>query len=424
MKPTSPRRLLILLAAINFSNFFDRQLLSTLVEPIKQAFDLSDMQMGQLNSAFEIAYPLAAVVLGVLADRWARKRVIAIGVAVWSLATLGFGLAGSYLALALTRVGLGIGSGAYGPVGLALLSDAFPDKQRGRVVALHDVGLMAGAALGYILGGVLGDRFGWRAPFLVAGLPGMVLAVLAWRIREPQRGASELATLGENVEHGNPKPQADFSLNTLRQVFAVRTLWVVYLVNILISFATGGLIFWMPTFLIRVHGFSLVRAGMLAGILQVVAGLIGILAGGWLADKWAQRHPGGRLLTLGMAYLVGTPFVVVALLSTNVVLFGAAAGIAIICYTVYFPTLPSQIQDVTPPSLRATALAFSILLGHVLGHLPSAPFMGWLSDTTGSLRIAMLMVPVVALVGGLAAFWGVRSAGSDRQQMLANLQND
>lgn len=424
MKATAPGRLLVLMAAINFSNFFNRQLLSVVVEPVKLAFDLSDVQVGQLNSVFEIAYPLAAVALAILADRWTRKRVIAIGVTLWSLSTLAFGMAGSYLVLALTRVGLGIGSGAYGPVGPALLSDAFPDKQRARVAAMHDVGLMAGAALGYVLGGVLGQSFGWRAPFIVAGLPGMALAVLALRVREPQRGASELASLGMEAAEQPAEQRPNFSIETVRQVFAVPTLRVVYLVNVLISFATGGLIFWMPTFLVRVHNFSLGRAGTLTGILQVAAGLVGILLGGWLADRWTERHPAGRLLTLGMGYLIGTPFVVLAILTTNVVLFGICAAVAVVCYTVYFPTLSAQIQDVARPSLRATALAFSILLGHVLGHLPSAPFMGWLSDSSGSLRTAMLLVPVMALAGGLLAFAGLRSAGRDRQAMLAHLQKD
>ena len=421
--PTHPNRLLLLLATINFFNFYDRQLLAALAEPIKHHFALSDTQLGGLSSAFELVYPFAALALGLAADRWVRKRVIAVGVIIWSLATMATGAANSYLALALARAGVGLGCGGYGPAAMALLSDAFPSARRSRVVAINDIGLMLGAALGTILGGLLGQLLGWQAPFLIAGLPGLVLGVLAWRVREPRRGASEYDTLGIDPAGAGTEPRPRISLTTVRQLLAVRTLRVVYAADVLIAFATGGLIFWLPSFLVRLHGFSLRQAGLWAGALQVVTGLIGILVGAWVADKWTERHPGGRMLTLGVGFILGTPLAVVAILASNVILFGAAAGLAVICYTVYFPCLTPQIHDVTRPGLRATALAINILLGHVLGNLISAPFIGALSDMTGDLRLAMLVVPAVALLGGLVAFLGVRSAGDDRKRMLDSLRN-
>jgi MFS family permease len=421
---TRPQRLLLLLAAINFTNFFDRQLLAALAEPIKEHFALSDTQLGALNSAFEIVYPFAALALGMVADRWVRKRVIAVGVIVWSLATMATGAAGSYLALALTRAGVGLGCGGYGPAAMALLSDAFPSARRSRAVALHDVGLMLGSALGYLLGGLLGQALGWPSPFLIAGFPGLVLGVLAWRIREPRRGASEYETLGIEA-HGVKRDAAPrINLNVLRQLLALRTLQVVYLADVLIAFASGGLIFWLTSFLVRLHDFSLREAGTLAGVLQVVTGLIGILIGGWVADRWTARHPGGRMLTLSAGFLIGTPLAVIGILTPSATLFAVAAGLAVICYTVYFPCLTPQIHDVTPPELRATALAINILLGHALGNFLSAPFIGLLSDLTGDLRLALLMVPAVALLGGLVALLGVRSAGDDRQRMLDSLQSN
>jgi len=380
------RRLLLLLTAVNFFNFFDRQLLAALAEPIKLHFGLSDAQVGGLNSAFELTYPFAALTLALVADRWSRKRVIAFGVAIWSSATALTGAAGSYLVLALSRTGVGLGCGGYGPAGLAMLSDAFPDSQRSRIVAIHDSGLMVGAALGYILGGLLGQAFGWRLPFLAAGIPGLILALLVWRMREPARGGSEFVELEIAPETVGERP--DFSTRSLRQLLAVRTLRVVYSACVLIGFATGGLVFWLPSF---------------------------------FADRWIRHHPGGRLLTLGTGYLLGTPFAIVAILTSNILVFGVATGLAVMCYTVYFPCLAPQIHAVTRPALRATALAINIMLGHLMGNLLSAPFIGWLSDTTGDLRLAMLSVPVVAAVGGLVAFSGVRHCGADRQEMLHDL---
>jgi predicted MFS family arabinose efflux permease len=419
--PTHPQRLLLLLSIINFFNFFDRQLLAALAEPIKGHFALTDARLGSLNSAFELVYSLAALGFALAADKWVRNRIIAAGVAIWSLATTATGAANSFLAVALARGMLGLGCGGYGPAGMALLSDAFPSDHRSRAVAVHDSGLMVGAALGAVLGGMLGEAFGWRVPFLAAGIPGLVLALLAWRIREPARGASEYATLGVEDSALSPGGGPDLSWRAVRRLLGVRTLWAVYGADVLIAFASSGLIFWLPSFLVRMHNFSLGRAGQVAGALQVVTGLIGILLGGWLADRWVQRHPGGRMLTLGAGFLLGTPFAVVAVLTTNLVLFGVTAGLAVICYTVYFPCLAPQIHDVTPPALRATALAINILLGHILGNLPSVPLVGWLSDVTGDLRLALLAVPLIASLGGLVALLGARSAGADRQQMLSSL---
>ena len=419
--PRHATRLLVLLSSLNFFNFFDRQLLAALVEPLKIAFQLNDTQIGTLNSAFELTYPVAALLLALLADRWMRSRVIALGVALWSIATLATGAAGSFTALLLSRAALGIGCAAYGPSGLALLSDTFADELRSRMIAIHESGLMLGAAAGFIVGGALGQLFGWRVPFIVAGLPGLALAVLAWRIKEPKRGAADLMELPAGADAaGN---SVNLSAQMLRQLYQVRTLWIVYGASVLIAFATGGLIFWLPAFLVRMHGMGLGQAGLLAGIMQVTAGLVGILLGGWLADRWTLKHPAGRLFTLASGFLLGTPLALLAILTTNIAVFGVATALAVVCYTVYFPCIAPQIHDVTRPALRATALAVNIFLSHVLGNLLSAPFIGWLSDLSGSLRIAMLVVPLVAAGGGLIALLGARWAGPEREKMLASLRS-
>lgn len=414
-------RLLLLLTAINFSNFFDRQLLAALAEPIRLHFGLSDTQLGGLNSAFEFTYPIASLLVTLATDRWMRKHAIAVGVTIWSVATVLTGMAGSYLMLALARAGVGLGCGGYGPAAMALLSDVYPSHQRSRTVAVHESGLMVGAALGFVLGGLLGGLFGWRVPFLVAGVPGLALGWLARRVSEPRRGASEKKALGITEQGPGFEQYLGSPIAALGQLLSLPTIRVVYLADVLISLATGGLIFWLPSFLVRIYGFSLGRAGFLAGVLQIGAGLIGILAGGWLADRWTRRHPGGRLLTLGAGFLLGTPFAIVALLSSNIVLFAAAASLAVICYSVYFPCLAPQIQDVVWPAHRAVAVALNILLGHLLGNLLSAPVIGWVSDQTGDLRYALLMVPLLALLGGLVALSGVKSAGPDRERMLLDL---
>ncbi len=411
------RTILIVLFFANSSNFYNRQIISVLAETIKGHFGLSDVQVGGLSAAFEFTYPIAALLLAVVADRWLRKRVIAGGVLLCSAATWLTGAAGSYWTLVLARLGVGLGQGGYGPAALATLSDAFPKIYRSRAVSYHDVGLLLGSAAGYGLGGLIGQALGWRASFFVAGLPGLLIAWLVWRLREPARG-------GEETTSSNPESAtlADWSWVSLRRVFGVRTLWVVYGSGVLISLVGSGLIFWLPAFLQRVHGLDPGTVGVAVGGAQVVTGVGGILVGGWLADRWTAHHPGGRLLTIGLGFLLGAPCATVAILTDDLLLLGVTASLALFFYMFYFPCVAPQIHDVTPPSFRATAFAVSLFVSHFLGNLPSAPLIGWFSDRMGeNLRAGLAFVPGLCVVVALIMMWGARFVEGDVRGMQARL---
>ena len=401
------RRALGLLFLANLMNFYNRQIVSALAEAIKAEFTLSDAQVGGLNSAFELTYPLAAVALAMAADRWSRQRIIALVIVLWSAATTLTGAAGSYLALILARLGVGVGQGGYGPPAVATLTEVFPGAYRGRAVAVHDVGMMLGSAVGYLLGGLVAEAAGWRVSFFVAGLPGLLLVWLIWGLR---LGSSATSLSTSHL----PIPQ--LAADTLRRLFAVPTLRLVYASGILAYLATGGLVFWLPTFMQRFHGYTLASASAVGGAAQVAVGAAGVLAGGWLGDRLVQRYPGGRLLTGSLGLAAATPLGIIAILTPNRPLFLATAGLALFFYAFGFPCIGPQIHDVTPPGFRATALAVYLLLSHYLGNLPAAPFIGWLSDGGRDLRSGMVVMPGLGLLAALLMLWGTRFAGRDSVQ--------
>ncbi len=400
--PRHARRVLGLFFLANALNFYDRQIVSALAEAIKADFALTDAQLGGLNSAFEFTYPLAAVALAVLADRWSRQRVIALVAALWSAATALTGAAGSYLGLVLTRLGAGVGQGGYGSPAVATLTEIFDGPYRARAISIHEVGMMLGSTAGYLLGGFTATALGWRAAFLLAAWPGLLLAPVIWRL--PAAHVTPVAP---------PVAVLRRSGGALRQLLAVPTLRVVYLCGILLYMTTGGLIFWLPTFLQRFHGYSLASAAALGGAAQVVLGVAGVLVGGWLADRLVQRHPGGRLLTMGLSLAAAAPLTVVAVLTPNRPLFLTTAGLALFFFAFNLPCIGPQIHDVTPPGVQTTAQAIYLLLTHYLGNLPSAPLIGWLSDSGQDLRSGMVVMPVTSLLAALLAFWGARFAGRD-----------
>ena len=387
-------------------NFFDRQIVAALAEPIKAEFALTDAQVGGLNAAFELTYPLAAVLLAMVSDRWGRQRMISLAVTLWSVATALTGAAGSYLTLILARLSVGVGQGGYGPPAVATLTEVFPDAYRARAVAVHEVGLMLGSAAGYLLGGLVGEAMGWRVSFFLAGLPGLLLAWLIWRLR-PGSPAISSSRAGLHL----PIPQS--AIDTLRQILTVPTMRIVYASGVLFYLAAGGLVFWLPTFMQRFHGYTLASATAVGGAAQVVIGVAGVLVGSWLGDRLVRRHPGGRLLTMSLGLAAASPLAIVALLTPNRSLFLVTAGLGLFFYAFNFPCMGPQIHDLTLPESRATAMAVYLLFSHYLGNLPAAPLIGWLSDNVRDLRIGMVTMAAMGFLAALLMLWGARFAGRD-----------
>jgi MFS transporter, Spinster family, sphingosine-1-phosphate transporter len=385
---------LAVLTFINLFNYLDRFIVAALEESLtKGELHLTDLQFGALTTSFLIVYMLTSPIFGTLGDRGARNRLVALGVAIWSVATALAGLARNFTSLFVSRAGVGVGEAAYGTISPAMLADYFPKSQRGRVFAVFFSAIPIGSALGYIVGGTVDRHFGWRAAFFVAGLPGLLLAVFAYFLKDPPRGGQD------EPGEGPPPPRAG-SLAAYGDLLRNTRYLLTVLGYAAYTFAIGGLAIWMPGFLERTRGVPKQQATVTFGAIVVVTGFVGTFLGGWLGDRLLSRLEQSYLWVSGVATLLAAPVAVVALTALSPGLFWPAMALAEVLLFVSTGPINSAIVNVVAPSERATAVAFSILAIHVLGDVPSPPLIGAISDRL-SLDRALLLVPVAITVSGL-----------------------
>ena len=409
-----------MLFSANLINFVDRQVVAAVAPTLKTFWRLTDSQVGLLGTAFEILYALGHVPLALLADRWLRRRVIALAAAVWSTAMAMTGAARSYGMVLFGRAVLGFGEAGYGPAALAWLSDLYPPHRRTRVVGIHDTGVLLGSAAGYALGAVGAAVLGWRAVFSLTALPGFALAILVWFLPEPEKGQTDYEALG--VDPQKACAPAKSLAATVMGLLTVPTLTITYTAGALITFAIAGTTYWLPSFAVRLHGFRQDTFGIVTGLLTVLAGALGVLSGAFLADRLLERKASGRLLTISLAAIVGSPLATAAILVRGRLLFVALAALAMAAFALSLPCIAPLLHQVCQPRSRATAMGFYLLVVHTFGNAPAPALVGWLSDRSGDLRAALLTAPLVALLGGLIGLWGTRFVKQDEQCMQRALR--
>ncbi|HSM93610.1 MAG TPA: MFS transporter [Anaeromyxobacteraceae bacterium] len=388
-------RTLLLLAGVNLLNYLDRFVVSALVESLRAAFSLSDLRLGVLMTSFMVVYTVASPVFGALGDRGRRPALLAVGVGVWSFATVLSGAATGFASLLFARAAVGVGEAAYATISPSLIADHFERARRGRAFALFFAAIPVGSALGYVVGGLLDHAFGWRAAFLAAGLPGLVLALLVLRQPDPPRGQHDGAPAG------GPRPL----LQSWRALAGIRPYVLAVLGYAAYSFATGALAFWMPAFLERTRGVPRAEATIQFGAVVVLTGLAGTLLGGWIADALRRRIANADLWVSGLSALAAAPLALVALTAPSKATWLAALVVGQLCLFASTGPINDVIVAVVPPAERATASAVSIFVLHALGDVPSPPLVGALSDRT-SLANAILLVPAAILLSGFLWTWG------------------
>ncbi len=401
---------LSVLTLINLLNYIDRYVVSGIVPDLKAPpLGLSDSQIGFLTTAFMLVYMITAPVFGALGDRGSRTRPIAIGVFLWSIATILSGFAANYAHLLAGRALVGIGEAAYVAISPALLSDCFPRSQRGRVLAVFNMAIPVGAALGYIVGGLMSHHYGWREAFFVAGTPGIVLAILVLRLPDPPRGAQDVEESGgapTSVPAVGTSPAAIY-WHLLHQA----PFMLVLLGYAAYTFALGGLAVWMPNFLERVHGVPAVKATTSFGAIVVVTGFLGTFIGGWLGDYWLKTSRQAYLWMSGWSTLLAAPFAFVALTAQAPLIYYPAIVIAELLLFMSTGPISSAIVNLVSPAQRASALALCMFAIHLLGDVPSPTLIGWMSDHS-SLGKAVLIVPVAVVISGIVWLISARVAGN------------
>lgn len=418
-RPATAWYAVFVLTAVYILAFIDRTILSLLVGPIRADLGLSDTQISLLHGfAFAIFYTTLGIPIALLADRLNRRNIIVIGLAFWSLATAACGLARSFAQLFLARVGVGIGEAALSPSAYSMLADYFPPQRLSRAVAVYTVGAFAGSGLAFLIGGaviggvaaagtvtwpIVGELRPWQVVFFAVGLPGLPMALWMLTIFEPlRRKAPATGTL-----------RAALAAN-LRYM---RAHWQVYLSHF-VGFSLVGLVFnaamtWLPAYLMRVHGLTAAGSGFWLGSILLIAGVAGVLSGGWFADRMVATGRVDGTMRVGLyAAIAALPFAASATLAPSLPL-----TLVLIAGLLYTTTLPygaaaAALQIVTPGHMRATASAIylcivnlaGIGLGSVLVALATDRLFG--DDLAVGKSLALVGV-VCAPLAALVLAWGL-----------------
>jgi len=366
------RYTLAILFAINLLNFYDRQILGALVEPIRKQWALTDSQIGWLATAFTLLYAVVGVPLGRLSDRWKRPQLLSLGVAAWSLLTAASGFAWGYASLFAARLGVGVGEATCAPAANSLIGDLYPAARRARAVSLFMLGLPIGNFLGSFVSGHVAAAYGWRMAFYIACLPGLLLAVLATRLFDPPRGAAESSPLA-----GRPHPGSPYW-----SVLKIPTIRWIIITGALSNFNMYAIPTFLPAYLSRFHSLDLRQANTLAAITFGAAGIPGLLLGGWAADRIAAVRSSGRLLLSSASLFLAAIFIFLALNlpQGQLILFGTFMGMGCLLSYLYYSCVYATIHDLVPPSLRGTAMALYFFAMYLLGGSFGPVLTGKLSD--------------------------------------------
>jgi predicted MFS family arabinose efflux permease len=397
-------RVLVLFSLINLVNYVDRYVVAAVLEPLGADLGLDDAQRGRLTFVFVIVYMMAAPVFGVLADRMNRPRLIAVGVTIWSLATMASALVHDYTSLLIVRSFVGIGEAAYASLGPAVLSDCIPERERARRFTWFYLAIPVGSALGYALGGVLAQYFGWRSAFLVAGVPGLILALRLLKLADPERGALDESKEQVHLTSLGARLSAAFKN---RVWLACTASYIAY------TFAMGALSTWAPSMLQRRFHVEIGSAGAMFGGIAVVTGIVGTFVGGFVTDRGQRRFPNLGVDLSALTLLLSAPVVFWSLHAQSLTLTYVLFFVAMLLLFVNTSPVNALTVSCLPASARATGTAINVLLIHLFGDAISPEWVGLRSSAAQAEGVASgdalayglwIAVPAV-LIGGVALFF-------------------
>jgi MFS family permease len=393
---------LFLLTSLNLFNFIDRYILPGVQPLVQKEFGVNDAHMGLLTTAFFFTYMFAAPLTGWLGDRYPRKPLIVIGALLWSAATLYTANVHSYETLLIRHAIVGIGEATFSIFAPALLADFYPETDRNRVLSIFYVTIPVGGALGYLTGGVLGQHYGWRMPFFIAALPGVLIALgFYFFVREPQRGSADKLA-----------PTLDRS--TVSGLIRNPAFWTATLGLAMWTFAVGGISTFLPTFFVRFGAMSVAKAGTVAGALTVVCGLLGTIVGGWTAQLWLRRNHRALYLLSAWGSILAIPFGAIVFFGPPKLFLPGAFAAELFLFFGTGPLNAAIVNSVAAP-IRATAISLNLFIIHALGDAFSPHLIGLLSDAT-NLRIGMSITLITLTLSGIILFAGARFAPQLKEQ--------
>lgn len=456
---------LAVLTGVNFLNYIDRQVLPAVAYALKQdpRVHLTDTQIGAMEATLLLSFTVLAPLFGRLGDRYSRTRLMAGAAVIWSVATgltalvdhspwlppslefvfpithFGVALSGVAIALCLVRALVGVGESSYSTITPTLIADYFPPQRRATALGIFQAAIPMGFALGYVLGGILAHYFGWRVAFMVVGLPGMIAALVVWRLKEPVRGASDTPPVnaenaGTPVGKLEPDQQLPW-LGTYWRILSTRD-WVLSTAGYTaLTFVLGAFGTWASLMLIQEKHMSDTAANIALGVTVLFAGAAGTFGGGWIADRFAARRHNGYFLVCAASSLLGIIPTVLALVFHQPIFFLPAIFLAIVFLFSNNAPFHAILVGSVPPEIRASAMALNIVAIHLFGDVNSRLGVGVLSDALAAghyaplgalarglgidpthehLTAALLVVPFALLVSALFFLWGARKRTATR----------
>jgi MFS transporter, Spinster family, sphingosine-1-phosphate transporter len=393
---------LVLLTALNFVNYIDRYILPGVQEQVKGEFHVSDAALGSLTFWFFLTYMLTAPATGWLGDRFPRKPLIVGCALLISAVNLLTGMVHAFDSLLFRHAVLGIGEASLGIYAPALLSDFYPEDDRNRVLTIFYTAIPVGAALGYLVGEVVGSRFGWRIPFYVSAVPGFLIAGLIYLfMKEPKLGAADgglKAVAGSGKRRGTKAHVLSLATNA---PYLYATLGMAA-----VTFSLGGISAWMPSYLQRC-GFSPGTVGITLGGITAGAGLGGTALGGWLAQIWLRTNHRALYLLSAWSALLTVPFGVLCFFGPRATML-PALGVAMFCIFLGTGPLNAAIVNAVPATVRATAIAMELFLIHALGDTPSPRLIGMVSDHS-TLATGLGLTLITMVIAAVLLFLGART---------------
>lgn len=467
-KPTQPGRLsepaqssttvsrysfyaLSVLTFVNFLNYIDRQALPAVAPAMQRELGLTDTELGAMEAALLLSFTVLAPLFGRLGDRYSRTKLMATAAVVWSIATgliawvdrwpmlppsmqlhvPFFGLiALSSVALGLcsVRALVGVGESSYSTITPTLIADYFPLQRRATALGVFQAAIPMGFALGYVLGAVLAHYFGWRVAFMLVGLPGLVVSIFVWKLREPRRGEHDVASDYAGAKGGDTASKQSW-WQTTKQIFMTRD-WLLSTAGYTaLTFVLGAFATWATLMLARDKHMSETAAAVTLGVVSLVAGAAGTFGGGWVADRVVAKRRNGYFLVCAASSLLGVIPAVIALVTHRPMFFLPAIFFAVVLLFTNNAPFHAILVNSVPPSIRASAMALNIVVIHACGDVISRFGVGKLSDSLkeGNAKViggfarllginpaqehltaALLVVPAGLLVSALFFLWGAR----------------
>ncbi len=406
---------LIILTLVYVSSFIDRQIMSILLQPIKEEFGASDLQMGVLGGfAFAIFYATLGLPLAMVADKTNRRNLIALSITVWSAMTALGGLAQNFVQLLLARIGVGVGEAGSGPASHSIIADLYPLEERTRAMAIYSTGIHIGGSLGGLFGGLIAFYWGWREALMVVGIPGLMIALLLrLTVKEPVRGQSEGVTdtpepmsLGSAVKAVISKDSIAPLMDGFRLFWNSRTLRHSLIGCTLVAFIGYGAAYFGAAYMIRMFGLNLRDIGILSAVGAIFA-VGGGVGAAWVADRWGKEDPNWIPRIVAYTKFAALPFIIAYY-------FQDTLWVALVFYipiialgATYQGSTYAMVQTLSPQRMRAQSAAILLFVINLVGMGLGPTTVGFLSDNlvsvvgddTQSLRWALAIVSSMGVWG-------------------------